>query len=442
MPRPQVATPDGQAPNQLVRALGPLLLAAVIVNVIIGGGIFRLPATLSAHLGPASPTAFLLGALVMLPITACFAAVGSRVISTGGPYSYLQAAFGAQAGFIAGSLMWICNVASSAGIANGLFDMAQSSWPELNQPSIRAMLFAFLYLALATLNCLGVSLSGRVLVFFATLKLSPLLILLLLGIWQVDWSQIQFFAIPSSAALGSAMIAAIFAYSGIETALIPSGEVRNPATTVPRAALAATLVVILIYVGLQIICQASLGAKLIGDKTAVASAAGLLYAPLKSVILITAGISIVGFMMGNLLGSARIVYALGRDGYLPRTFGQIGKTGVPIVAIGVHAVAACSLAIAGDFDFLVNVSTGANCLIYLAVGVTAWHLQTRNFSESDQPFLLPGGRWLLPIISVASMIWILSTLPMKEWQAILAALAGLSVIYLLLRWRARTTAIR
>ncbi len=432
---------EGQSQHQLVRALGPFLLAAVIVNVIVGGGIFRLPATISSHLGPASPSAFLLGALVMLPITACFAAVGSRVISTGGPYSYLRTAFGPQAGFIAGSLMWICNVASSAGIANGLFDMAQTSWPVLQEPTVRALMFAVLYAVLAMLNGMGVSLSGRVLVFFATLKLTPLLILLSLGIWQVDWTQIQFFAIPSSAALGSAMIAAIFAYSGIETALIPSGEVRNPAKDVPRAALAATLVVILIYVGLQIICQASLGASLATDKTAIASAAGLLYAPLKSVILVTAGISIVGFMMGNLLGSARIVYALGHDGYLPSVFGHIGKTGVPMFAIAAHAIAACALAIAGNFDFLVNVSTGANCLIYLAVALTAWHLQRRNISQSEQPFMLPGGQWLLPAISSIAMVWILSTLPKQEWQAIISALAVLSLIYLVL-WQSRTTAIR
>jgi basic amino acid/polyamine antiporter, APA family len=139
-----------------VKALGPLMLTAAIVNVIVGGGIFRLPAQLSASLGAASPLAFLLGALLMLPITLCFAAVGSRVVSTGGPYSYLSAAFGAQPGFVAGALMWICNIASSAGIAAALMDLIALSISELATGAARVGAFALLYGSLMTLNLLGV----------------------------------------------------------------------------------------------------------------------------------------------------------------------------------------------------------------------------------------------------------------------------------------------
>lgn len=421
----------------LVKALGPVLLSAVIINIIVGGGIFRLPANLSAELGPASPIAFVLGALIMLPITLCFAAVGSRVGSTGGPYSYLHAAFGPSSGFIGGALMWICNIASSAGIAVALMDMLAKVVPELAGGATRVLAFGLLYGVLSALNLAGVAIGGRVLVAFATLKLAPLIVLVLIGIWFVDLSQIQLFAIPSAAALGGSMIAVIFAYSGIETALIPSGEVRDPARDVPRAAFAASLIVVLLYVGIQIICQATLGPALASDTTAIASAAGSLWSPGKLIILCTAGVSMSGFLMGNLLGSARVAYALGRDGFLPSFFGAISARGVPHWAIVAHAGFAFVLACYGSFGFLILVSAGANCLIYIGVALAAWRLQTRDVRLEHAPFQLPLGSWLAPGLSVLTMLAVLSTLGSGEWKAILIALLILTVIYQFLRLRRR-----
>jgi amino acid transporter len=419
--------------NHLIKALGSVMLTAAIINVIVGGGIFRLPAELSGDLGAASPTAFVLGALLIIPVTLCFAAVGSRVASTGGPYSYMEAAYGSGAGFVSGSLMWLGNLASSAGIATALMDILSLAVPQLAGGSVRIGALAALYAVLTLLNLKGVALGGRVLVVLATLKLTPLVVLVAVGIWFVDLSAIDWLAIPSLAALSSSMIAVMFAYSGIETALIPSGEVRDPARDVPRAAFAATLIVVLLYVGIQVICQATLGEKLATDKTAVASAAGTLWAPGKWLIVCTAAISMTGFLMGNLLGSARMVYALGRDGYLPAPVGAIGRSGVPHVAIITHAGTCFALACAGNFSFLIAVSSGSNCLIYIAVALAAWQLQRRGTQLASQPFKLPINAWLIPLISVLAMVFVLSSLKLEEWRAIGVALAFLIVLHAVLK---------
>lgn len=116
---PPVTAPlHGEA--ALVRALGPLALAASIINIIVGAGIFVLPALLFTRMGAAAPLAFVVGALAIVPIALCFSAVGSRAATTGGPYTYASAVFGPFAGFIAGALMWLANVASSAGVAAAL----------------------------------------------------------------------------------------------------------------------------------------------------------------------------------------------------------------------------------------------------------------------------------------------------------------------------------
>jgi basic amino acid/polyamine antiporter, APA family len=411
--------------QRLIKALGPVVLTAAVVNIIVGGGIFRLPAQLSESLGAASPMAFLLGALLFIPITLCFAAAGSRVLSTGGPYSYLQSAFGDLPGFVAGSLMWICNLASSAGIANAIVELAL---PELGGTARMGVLIA-LYGLLSALNLYGVAIGGRVLLALATLKLTPLIIFVVVGLFFVDFSQISWFAIPSLAALGSSMVAVVFAYSGIETALIPSGEVRDPARDIPRAAFAATLIVVALYVGIQVVCQAQLGTALIGDKTPIANAAGTLWAPAKAILLITAALSMFGLLMGNLLGSARVAYALGRDGHLPTALGAISSKGVPHIGILAHAGIACAMAIAGDFEFLILVSGGANCLIYIGVALAAWRLQQSAWTADRQPYLMPGGALLMPAISCIALIAVLSTLGGGEWRAIGIALLLLLVIY-------------
>src|SRR5687767_7852931 len=135
---------EGEA--ALIRAVGSFALAAAVMNVIVGGGIFRMPAALSSQLGAAAPLALIAGALAIIPVALCFAAIGSRAVATGGPISYLGATFGSFAGFIAGALMWISNVASSAGVAAAFSVQMANLVPLFAQPLPRAGLLTILYL--------------------------------------------------------------------------------------------------------------------------------------------------------------------------------------------------------------------------------------------------------------------------------------------------------
>src|SRR5687767_11442216 len=93
--------------EKLVRAIGTFGLAAGIINITIGGGIFRLPANVAASMGPSAPIAYIVCALAMALIVLCIADAGSRVSLTGGPYAYVGTAFGSYAGFISGLLLWM-----------------------------------------------------------------------------------------------------------------------------------------------------------------------------------------------------------------------------------------------------------------------------------------------------------------------------------------------
>lgn len=414
----------------LVRAFGTTLLAAAVVNIIVGGGIFALPGRLADTLGPAAPFAFVLGALLMIPVVLCFAAAGSRATQTGGPYSYGLAAFGPFAGFNFGALTWISNVTGCAGVAAALVDQAARVWAPVGEPSGRAVFLIVLFGSFAWLNLRGVTLGARAIGVLAAAKLLPLVLLIVLGIWFIEPAKLAIPAWPAWEHWGQAMVLVLFAYAGMESALVPTGEVRNPGTTVPRAALSAIIFVILLYVGLQVTAQGVLGPALGGDRTPIASTAGALWGPGFTLLLMGAGVSMLGYLHGNVLGNSRLLYALGRDGLLPAALGRVHeRTRVPHVAVLMHAGVALALALSGDFAGLALVSGGAVGILYLFVCLAAWRLQNTRSVSDEKPMTLVGGP-LIPLVGVAAMGVILISLSQKEWIAIAVALAISQVVYL------------
>ncbi len=445
-PQHSVSQPNASKPLQgdaaLIRAIGSFALAAAVMNIIVGGGIFRMPSALSAQLGAAAPLALVAGALAIIPIALCFAAIGSRAVATGGPYTYLVATFGPFAGFIAGALMWVSNVTSSAGVAAALSVQVANLQPYFAQPVPRALLLASVYVVLFVLNAYGVKLGARAITVLAALKLTPLFLLSAIGLFFVDWSQVSFAVgdVPSWSALGAGMVLVMFAYSGMETALVPSGEVRDPSRSVPRATMAAILLVVLLYLSLQVVGQGLLGPQLADSGVPIADTAGALWEPGRVLLLLTACVSMTGFMLGNLLGSSRLLFALGRDGYLPSAFASVSaKHRVPLLALVTHAALGLLLALGGSFDALALISGGAICLVYILVSIAAWRAQRMNLRERGEPFVLPGGP-AIPLLAVVAMIAIVATLTSKEWMAIGIAMVVLVAIYGVLRMLRRTPA--
>ena len=104
------------AEAKLVRAIGLPGLTANIVNTTIGAGIFVLPALVASILGAASPLAFMVCALAMAFFVTSFALAGSRVSVTGGPYAYVETAFGPFVGFLAGVLSFLTGLLSVSGV--------------------------------------------------------------------------------------------------------------------------------------------------------------------------------------------------------------------------------------------------------------------------------------------------------------------------------------
>jgi amino acid transporter len=160
----------------LVRVMGTLGLAAAIINITIGGGIFRLPANVAGSLGPAAPLAYLVCAAAMGLIVLCIADAGSRVSLTGGPYAYVGTAFGPYVGFVSGVLLWMLGSFATAAVATVFASGLGLLIPALAGRGREITTLAIVLGFWSLINLRGVSLGVRLNTIATVAKLLPLLL--------------------------------------------------------------------------------------------------------------------------------------------------------------------------------------------------------------------------------------------------------------------------
>ncbi len=439
------ATPAATADSGLLRAIGLRALAANGINQIVGAAIFVVPATVGAALGPAALVAYLVCALAAGLVALCFAEAGSRISTTGGTYMYVETAFGPFAGFLAGSLFWFGGqVVANAAVATVFVGSIGQLAPWATQPLPRAALLVALYGVLTWVNVRGVRRGAEVVEALTLAKLAPLLLLLAAAPFAFHVANLRWTGLPSPHRLGGASILLIFAFFGIEGALSPSGEVRDPARTVPRAILLAFGGATVLYLAIQLATQGVLGPAL-GRETAapLAAAAGRALGGWgRSMVLAGAAISCLGYLSGDMLASPRLLFAFARDGFLPARLAAVHpRLRTPAAAIVVHAALACVLAITGTFRGLVLLSVVSTLLLYLACALATIELRRRDVRADGPPLTLPLGP-VIPLLAAGVVAWLLFSASAAEFRAVGAFLALAALAYLVRtrRFRARSAA--
>src|SRR6266571_3825658 len=378
---PVLTQTEQRADEQLVRAIGVPGLTANIVNSTIGAGIFVLPALVAKGLGPAAPLAFIACAIAMVLFVTCFAIAGSRVSLTGGLYAYVEVAFGRYVGFLAGVLYGITAISAVAGVGNVLVDSLGGLVPLLGNSIVRVGLMFVIYLTLVIINLRGVRGGAGAVGAVTVAKLLPILLFLFIGIFFINRANIGWSVWPSSEELGNSILLLIFAFVGIEVALIPSGEVKNPARTVPRAAYLALVSTTVIYITIQLVAQGTLGAGLANyPKTPLAEAAAIFLGNIgRTVLIFGAAVSAFGFVASDILSSPRMIFAFGRDGLLPAWFAHVHpRYRSPDVAIITYAAIAFILSVCSSFEQLAVLSNVAILLMYLLCCASVWPLIRRE----------------------------------------------------------------
>jgi amino acid transporter len=340
------------AAPRLERVLGVGGLGCSIVNTIIGSGIFGLPGLAAAILGPAALVAYLVCVVLVGLVGLCFAEAGSRVPQAGGIYSYAMAAFGPVVGGIAGTLTWTANtIVPSAAVANLLVDTLSVVSPALGGGVVRMAILAGLYAVLAAVNVRGTRQGARVSMALAVIKVTPLVLLVLVGVFAVRAVNLEWTTAPTLPGIAEASVVLFFAFMGMEGNMAAGGEVVHPARTIPRAIFFALGLVGALYIGLQLVAQGVLGNALPNSTAPLVETASVVLGPWGGqLLLVTTVFSVLGYMSADVLCAPRNFQALASWGQLPRVLAQVHpRYKTPAVAIVTSVVLCTVVAWSGSF---------------------------------------------------------------------------------------------
>jgi len=391
----------------LVRALGTWGLAASVISIIVGAGIFAVPGKLAASVGVYAPLAFLGCTLAVGAVGICFAEGGSRIPTSGGVYGYIEVALGPLVGYVAGTLKWFGSLMSGASVAAALADVA------------------------ALVNVRGVRSGARLIGVATALKLVPLVIFVVVGATAIHRANFAVPVNPATAAPGRAVILALFALIGMETALCASGEVVEPARTIPRALALGLGTVAVLYVSIQVVAQGVLGAALAGSSVPLADAMARFGGGLRTLMLLGAAISMLGCIGSDILGSPRMVFAIARDGLLPRVLARVHeRTHVPHVAILTYAVVQIAFALSGTFAELAVLATLTVAGLYITGCFAAWRLARQGVALAGAPLNF---RWLgiAAVVAIGAMLIIIALASRAEIAGLVVLIVISAAAYLL-----------
>jgi len=430
---PAISESTSATKSALPRQLTGLGLWLLMVNGMVGAGIFGVPAEAARLAGDFSPLLYLLCAVLVAPVMLCFAELGSATRESGGPARYVAVAFGRMAGFQTGWALYIARMTAFAANLNLLLASMAFFWPALGSGVVRIVGLAVLTALLAWLNVVGVKRAIQSLGGLTLLKLGPLVLLAMVGLALLPGDEPRQLLIPlPEASLGAAVLLMIYAYVGFESGLIPGGEAKNPQRDMPRALLGALAVCALLYALLQWICLVALD-DLETTQRPLVELGAVLLGPVGGVLLaLTVITSVGGNLLGSMFSAPRITHALAEDKLLPATLATVHPRYLtPVGSILVYAVLAWLLAATGSFFWLASLSVLTRVLIY--VGCIAAMPRVRR-QAAPGALRLPLG-WAIPVAAMAVCVLLVSQVTWQSAVATAVMLAVGSALYFLVRRR-------
>ena len=424
--------------HSLPRHLGAFGLWLLVVNGLIGAGIFGLPGGATKLAGEYSPLIYLFCALLMLPILLCMAELASYFRHSGGPVRYGTAAFGAFIGFQAGWLYYIARLVSFAANTVLLVDSIGYFWPTATTGTPRAVLLGTIVAGLTLINVLGSVRAMRSLALLTVLKFSVLLLLVISGAALLGSQIVPVFnplkVFNSPYQIGAATLLLIYAFVGFESVVVPAGEAKNPARDMPRALLLGLLLVTLLYIGIQLVSVAAVP-DIAQSASPLLDVAAALFGPPGAIVLMLGVVaSVAANLLGAIFSTPRASFALAEDGSLPRWFAAVQPRFLtPANSILFFGALALLLTLYGSFLWLAAATVVSRLLLY-GLTCAAVPILRPKLAGSDS-FVLPFG-YGIPLLGIAACIWLALQVSLSSVLATaLFVLLG-AVLYFLARWQA------
>jgi APA family basic amino acid/polyamine antiporter len=326
------------------KKLGLWTSTSLVVGNMIGAGVFLMPAALATY-GSISLLGWVFSAIGAFLLAKVFANLSKLLPSaTGGPYAYTHHSLGNFAGFLVAWGYYIAIACSNAAIAISFVSALSTFFPVLTANGAAAIATALgsIWL-LAWINTRGITASGNLQLFTTILKLVPLVLVAIGGLFFIRLANFTPFNISGTStfsAITSVASFTFYAFVGIECATIPAGSVANPEKTIPRATMLGLLIATLVYVLGSISVMGIIPSKQLQHSVTPFADAAVIMWGANARYWVRAGVAIAAFgaLNGWTLIQGQVPYAIATDKLFPKVFTRKNKAGVPFVGIVVSGI--------------------------------------------------------------------------------------------------------
>jgi len=400
--------------------LGFVAAAAIVVANMIGTAVFTSAGYHAALLGDPQTILvdWIVGGVLALCGAAAYAELGAMIPKAGGEYVYLREAYHPLVGFLSG---WVSLFAGfSAPIAVAAIAFGKYSavlFPGLG-PVEQKALGVGLVLAMTALHGFDTVIGGRVQAVFSIAKASLITVFIGAGLLFGDGDTAHFAARNGgldnvfTEDFAVALMFVTFAYAGWNAAAYIASDIRDPARTLPRALLAGTALVTVLYVLLHVTFLYGLSVETLATGAGGGPIVEVGDAAAKSLLGATAGtllssliaLGLISAVSAMVMAGPRVYAAMADDGALPALFARRSARGVPWVAVVLQGVIASVVVLYGELGQVMQY-VGFLLSIFAALAVAA--VIVLRFTRPDAP--RPYRTWgypVTPIVFVAAAIWV------------------------------------
>ncbi len=410
--------PASQA-SQLRRDIGFFGASFLVLNGLIGAGIFALPGKVAVNAGLLSPWLFLVVGLLFLSVVLTFAELASYYRRTGGPVIYATDAFGPLAGFSTGWVIYLSRMTAFAANANVMATYLASLHDIFASDAARTAIISVVTVGLTWSNLLGVRDGVRTMGVLTILKVTPLLLLVLMGLQHITSSTLIPGAPLFVEELGGTTLLLIYAYVGFETLAVTAGETARPRSTLPKVLVGTVIGTGLLYFLIVLVFVSIIEPDQYGSATLV-DVGRALAGPVGAIaITLTAVFSIGGNLAGSMIAAPRLIFSLAENRLLPRWFGHVhARFATPDRCILVMGGMALVMALTGSFVKLAIASSVTRLLGYI-ICILSLPAIRRNASEEarSKAWRLKGG-YSIPVAALAICFWLLMQSKAESWIAV------------------------
>jgi APA family basic amino acid/polyamine antiporter len=461
-----IADPVPSSRPALVRGLGVTAATSINIANMIGTGVFLKTRVMTCNVDTPAAVLSVWAAAALLTLTGAltYAELATLLPQAGGEYVYLREAYGPRWGFLFGwTQVTIARTASQAALAvgfaiflnilsGGALNGAYLRWDVLGHPvpfgPLQLVALAIIVLTTA-INCAAVSFSGGVASLLTMIKIGLICaiglgaLLLAPGAWgHLAMSGgggicegVSASTRGGLAGFGAAMLGAMWAYDGWANVAPLAGEVRDPATNLPRAFVWGTLVVAVLYVFANlayffVLTPVQIANVSPGSSVATEVASRFVGPTAITLMAVALMMSSFGSLHTSVLATARIAYAMARDRlFFPRLGRISSRTHVPIAALVAQGVWACVLALSGSFDTLTDYAVFAFAIFYGLSAASVFVLR-RTRPSAPRPYRT-WGYPVVPAVFLLGIVWLVVntavTAPIQSAIGIGLMLLGLPV---------------